>query len=155
MNSLWTRLIAKISASISTSEISSVRIQSYIILLPIILMSIVFVIIEVWSFIHAIYNDKSYVLSNEIIVVFGMILSHHLAILFSRSKTTGMDEIKTNIDDIKSAITNNNNSGSTTQIIQENQSVDAGANKTKTTITLDKNTTDKKQNPDENITEGI
>ncbi len=147
MNSLWTRLIAKISASISTSEISSVRIQSYIILLPIILMSIVFVIIEVWSFIHAIYNDKSYVLSNEIIVVFGMILSHHLAILFSRSKTAGMDEIKSNIDDIKSAITSNNNPGSSTQIIQENQTVDTG-NKSKTTITVDKK-------PDENITEGI
>lgn len=147
MNSLWTRLIAKISASISTSEISSVRIQSYIILLPIILMSIVFVIIEVWSFIHAIYNDKSYVLSNEIIVVFGMILSHHLAILFSRSKTAGIDEIKSNIDDIKSAITSNNNTGSSTQIIQENQTVDTG-NKSKTTITVDKK-------PDENITEGI
>lgn len=54
----------------------------------------VFLIIEIWSFIHAIYTGKEYVLSNEIIVVYGMLLSHHLAILFSRTKSQGMAELK-------------------------------------------------------------
>lgn len=78
----------------STNDPSTVRIQSYLILLPILLTMLTFLIIEVWSFIHAIKLGTDYRLSNEIIVVFGMVLSHHLAVLFQRNKSQGIGEIK-------------------------------------------------------------
>lgn len=78
----------------NTNDPSTVRIQSYLILLPILLTMLVFLVIEVWSFIHAIKLGTAYRLSNEIIVVFGMVLSHHLAVLFQRNKSQGIGEIK-------------------------------------------------------------
>jgi hypothetical protein len=84
---------AKISDSIGEhTETSSVRLQSYLVLIPIILMVIVFLMIEIWAFIHAAYIGADYVLSSEIIVVFGMVLSHHLALLFSRSKDGAIEK---------------------------------------------------------------
>ena len=82
------------SLNINDTTVSTTRLQSYLILLPILIMVFVFLFIEIWSFFHAINADKPYVLSNEIIVVFGMLLSHHLGILFSRNKVQSIAEIK-------------------------------------------------------------
>lgn len=89
----------KIAMSVDTqgNAISSVRLQSYIILFPILLMVLVFLIIEIWSFIHAIRHGDEYQLSSEIIIVFGMMLGHHLSILFSRTKNPSIAEIKGSI----------------------------------------------------------
>lgn len=80
--------------SVSGNEVSATRVQSYLILGPIQMMILVVVGIELASFIHGIYTTGSYVLSSEFIVTFGMVLSHHLAILFSRSKSQSINEIK-------------------------------------------------------------
>ena len=89
-------LFTKITKSIDSTDptVSTSRLQSYLILLPIIIMVVVFLVIELWSFIHALSTGKPYVLSNEIIVVFGMLLSHHLGILFSRNKSQSIGELK-------------------------------------------------------------
>lgn len=88
-------VLLKIANSVaSDNTVSSTRVQSYIILLPILIMVLTFVIIEMWSFFHAIKIGVEYKLSSEIIIVFGMILSHHLAILFSRTKSQSIGELK-------------------------------------------------------------
>lgn len=96
MKTIINKILMKIAESVDTqgNTISSVRLQSYIILFPILLMVLVFLIIEIWSFIHAIRHGAEYKLSSEVIIVFGMMLSHHLAILFSRSKSQSVAELK-------------------------------------------------------------
>jgi len=95
MKSLINRMLLKIAQSIdgNNNATSSVRLQSYIILFPIVFTILIFLAIEIWAFIHAIKTDKEYKLSSEIIIVFGMTLSHHLAILFSRTKSQSIAEI--------------------------------------------------------------
>lgn len=85
------RLIVR---SVTTDEVSATRISSYLILAPIQIMIFVVVIIEMFEFVHSVYTGHDYVLSNEFIITFGMVLSHHLAILFSRSKSQSRDELK-------------------------------------------------------------
>lgn len=95
MKQFINKVFSKITLSVTTgNNHSSVRIQSYIVLLPILFMTLIFVIIEVWSFIHSISCGSTYHISNEIIAVFAMLLSHHLAIVFSRKKSQGIDELK-------------------------------------------------------------
>lgn len=96
MKTIINKILMKIAESVDTqgNTISSVRLQSYIILFPILMMVLVFLIIEIWSFAHAIQHGDEYKLSSEIIIVFGMMLSHHLAILFSRSKSQSIGELK-------------------------------------------------------------
>lgn len=64
--------------------VSSTRIQSFIILVPILIMCFIFICIEIAYFLFSIRNGTEYHISTEIIVIFGMILSHHLAIMFQR-----------------------------------------------------------------------
>lgn len=85
------RLIVR---SVTTDEVSATRISSYLILAPIQLMILVVVLIELFEFGHSIWTGHPYVLSNEFIITFGMVLSHHLAILFSRSKSQSRAELK-------------------------------------------------------------
>jgi len=82
--------------SITTDEVSATRLSSYMILAPIQMMIIVVILIEMTAFIHAMFIGKDYVLSNEFIITFGMVLSHHLAILFSRSKSQSRAELRGN-----------------------------------------------------------
>jgi hypothetical protein len=84
------RLIVK---SVSTDEVSSARLSSFMILAPIQMMILVVILIELVAFGTSIYHGKDYVLSNEFIITFGMILSHHLAILFSRTKSQSRKEL--------------------------------------------------------------
>lgn len=95
MKTIINKILMKIAESVDThgNTISSVRLQSYLILLPILMMVLVFLTIEIWSFVHAIKHGVPYRLSSEIIIVFGMMLSHHLAILFSRTKSQSVAEI--------------------------------------------------------------
>lgn len=94
MRQIIQTILLKIASSVnSNTPVSSVRVQSYIMMLPILLMVAVFVIIELAAFIHSVRKDNEYHISNEIIVIFAMNLSHHLAILFSRSKSQGLAEL--------------------------------------------------------------
>ncbi len=85
------KLIVK---SVSTDEVSATRLSSYLILAPIQLMVLVIILIELFEFFHSVYTGNDYVLSTEFIITFGMVLSHHLAILFSRSKSQSREELK-------------------------------------------------------------
>lgn len=102
MKTIVNSILLKIAESVdgTSNKVSSSRVQSYIILFPILLMVLVFLIIEIWAFGHAIKNGIDYKLSSEIIIVFGMMLGHHLSILFSRTKTPSITEVKTGIAEI-------------------------------------------------------
>lgn len=65
---------------ISTKE-SSTRIMAYLFTAVIIIFSFTFLGIEISSAIIALIYAKSYVLSNEIIVIFGALLTHVLTLL--------------------------------------------------------------------------
>ncbi len=89
------KIVDLINSSVdSGTSVSSVRVQSYLIIPMIILFVLTFITIEIWSFAHGINTGKEYHISNEIIVIFGMMLSHHLAILFSRSKSQSRKDLK-------------------------------------------------------------
>jgi hypothetical protein len=96
MKTIVNSILLKIAESVdgTSNKVSSSRVQSYIILFPILLMVLVFLVIEIWAFGHAIKNGIDYKLSSEIIIVFGMMLSHHLAILFSRTKSQSIAELQ-------------------------------------------------------------
>lgn len=96
MNQLITRIFAVIRKSLdgNSNEVSTARTQSYLVLVPILMMVFVVLGIEISSFIYALHLAKTYIISNEFIIVFGMVLSHHLAILFSRNKSQSIKELK-------------------------------------------------------------
>lgn len=95
MRQLIQQLFQKIGFSIlEGNKHSSSRLQSYIVLLPILFMSIIFIGFEITSFIVCMYSGADYYISSEIIVIFGMLLSHHLALIFSRKKSQSIEEIK-------------------------------------------------------------
>ena len=76
------------------NAVSSVRLQAYLMFPVIYIMVAVFIALEIAQFHHAITLHLPFVISNESIVIFGMVLSHHLAILFSRSKSQSIGELK-------------------------------------------------------------
>lgn len=103
------RLLDLINKSLNgnSNDVSTSRLQSYLIVIPILLMIVVFLGIEIWAFAHSIHAGIPYKLSNEIIVVFYGTLSHHLAILFSRNKAQGIKELTEEPkEDIKDDSTN-------------------------------------------------
>lgn len=95
MRQLFNKFLRKISLSvISVNKNSTPRIQSYIILVPILIMSIAFLFIEMWDFGYTMYaGNGDYHISTEIIIIFGMLLSHHLALIFSRKNSQSITDI--------------------------------------------------------------
>ncbi len=98
---LYKRAVNAIGRSLDgTSEkTSSVRIQAYVLLIPVLLASLVFVSIEAVNAIVAWNNQVAYVPSNESIIIFGMILSHHISVLFTRTKPKNYYEVKDKKED--------------------------------------------------------
>ena len=89
---LINKLLSKISLSIlSDNTHSTSRLQSYIVLIPVLLMTLIFISIEIFSIVNSIINSTEYIISNEILIVYGMLLSHHLALVFSRRDTITTD----------------------------------------------------------------
>lgn len=86
----------KIGLSVSSDKTSSIRIQAFILLMPVVLASLVFISIELINAIIAWKTNVSYVPSNESIILYGMILSHHISVLFSRSKPQNYYTVDTN-----------------------------------------------------------
>lgn len=68
--------IIKQSAS-RTHEYSSARVTSYIILTLIILMTLYFIIVGI----YIVVADKTTIIPNEMVVVYGMLLTHQLTLL--------------------------------------------------------------------------
>lgn len=75
---------------------STHRIQSYILMIPILLMVLTFLTIEISQFIVAVHTGIPYRISTEIIVTFGMLLTHHISVLFQKDR-----EIKAPTQDLK------------------------------------------------------
>lgn len=99
---MFKKILNTIRASLNgnTNDPSTVRIQSYLVLLPILIMIVVFLTIEIWRFIHYLKIDKDFILSNEIIIVFFGVLSHHLAVLFQRNKSQSITSLKDGLKDV-------------------------------------------------------
>jgi uncharacterized membrane protein YwaF len=99
--------LIKLSLNGQNHDVSAARLQSYLIILPILLLVITFLLIEIWSFMHSIQTlpNTPYHLSNEIIIIFGMLLAHHLSILFSRNKPTSITDVKSSITTISGVTT--------------------------------------------------
>jgi hypothetical protein len=108
---------AKIGLSISSEKVSSIRIQAFILLFPVVSASFIFITIELINAIIAWKNNIPYIPSNESIIIFGMILSHHISVLFSRSKPQNYYSIDTDI-------TKNENTDITVKKIQVKPVVD-------------------------------
>jgi len=87
---------------------SSSRISSYIILATIILNSLIFIGIELTNAIIVWKQGETYVIPSEHLIIFGMILSHHLALLFYKTREykgknelvaqSNFSEVKENVD---------------------------------------------------------
>lgn len=77
-------LMSLIRSSINSTKDgkeSSTRIIAYIITSIIVLFSLVFIGIEISSAIVALTTVSKYVVSNEIIIIFGSLLTHQLTLL--------------------------------------------------------------------------
>lgn len=105
MKTVINKILMKIAQSVDSTKVSTARLQSYLMMFPILAMVFVFLVIEIWAFAHTINAGKDYRLSNEIILVFGMMLAHHLSILFSRSKNPSIGDITQDIGSLKTTST--------------------------------------------------
>ena len=86
--SILSNIFKKIAVSIdgTSNKVSSTRIQSYVMLSLVVASAVAFIAIEIWNAAMSWSCDKPYAISNEIIIVFGMLLSHHIGILFNRNR---------------------------------------------------------------------
>lgn len=85
------------SLSGQTGKISSTRIMSYILLCVILIFSATFLGIEISNAYIILSSGSKYVISNEIIIIFGMIFSHIL-ILSGINKNTEVKKENQKID---------------------------------------------------------
>jgi hypothetical protein len=101
MKAFISNIFSKIGKSVLKDNTHSThRIQSYILMLPILLMVITFLIIEISSFLVCMHTGIPYSISSEILVVFGMVLTHHISVLFQKDNNL-MPEIKEKKEEIK------------------------------------------------------
>jgi hypothetical protein len=102
---ITTKFVSYIEESVkSDSKISSTRIQTYIMLISVILSTAAFLAIEIANAVVAWFNNKPYVVSSESIIIFGMILSHHLGMMFSKPKSYNPDDFNTQVDKIEERV---------------------------------------------------
>lgn len=67
-------------------KVSSARLSSYIVLASIILNCLIFMGIEVTNAIIVWRNNLTYTIPSEHIIIFSLVLTHHIALLFYKSK---------------------------------------------------------------------
>jgi hypothetical protein len=68
----------------SDTKLRATQLQAYFVLFSSLLYSVTFVVIEIANAAMTLWKGQHYVPSNESIVVLGLLLSHHLGILFSK-----------------------------------------------------------------------
>jgi len=111
MKEFLKKYMSLITKSVSSENtVSSTRIQSYMILATVWIGFLILFGLEISNAVYTFRHDKPYVISNEIIVTFGLVLSHHLSILFSRSKSKNVSS-----DSGKLTMTDDTSSDNTTQ----------------------------------------
>jgi len=79
----------KESCSSAKNTPSSSRIQGYLLLIPVLLFSLSIVGIEISEYVSCAKQNKEYSMDSQTLIAFGMVLSHHLSLVFSRSKANG------------------------------------------------------------------
>lgn len=85
MFQLVSRLLSLIKESaMSDTKLRATHLQAYFVLFSSLLYSVTFVVIEIANAVQTLWKGQHYVPSNESIVVLGLLLSHHLGILFSK-----------------------------------------------------------------------
>jgi hypothetical protein len=92
---------------------SSARISSYFVLAFIILNSLAFMVIEIVNAAVKWNAGETYTIPTEHIWIFGLILSHHLGLLFYKSREyKGKNEFvnQSNLEDIQNSVKPGNNS---------------------------------------------
>lgn len=112
-----------ISKSIEGNEtISTPRFQSWIVLAAVLLQLATFATIEIFMFISAANAGIPHKISAEAIIIFGMVLSHQLALVFARNKSQSIEEIKGNKPSISDEFHHGyNNTETIPEIIEETQ----------------------------------
>lgn len=91
---LLTNFFSYIGRSIKAGDpVSTPRFQSWILLCMIILQIFMFIIFEIFTFYMSLHTGV-YTISNESLIVYGMTLSHQLALVFSRKSSQSINEIK-------------------------------------------------------------
>ena len=100
---------------------SSTRLQSYLVLVPVILTSFIFVIIEIVNAILTWNTGKIYSPTNQIIIAYSMILAHHISVLFSRQKSQKPEEPKPDEEIVKNDESSDTSNTDTTNTSEENQ----------------------------------
>lgn len=80
-------------------KVSSARLSSYIVLASIILNCIIFMGIEVTNAIIVWRQGLTYTVPSEHIIIFSLVLTHHIALLFYKSKeyTGGQSDFGINV----------------------------------------------------------
>jgi hypothetical protein len=85
----------ELSTQSKEGKTSSTRISSYFILGAIVLISLLFIAIEIVNAIIMWKNGAPYVIPGEHIAIFGMILTHHLALLgINKTAETKVEQAK-------------------------------------------------------------
>ncbi len=74
---------------------SSTRISAYFLLIAILLFSVVFLGIEVYAAVVSLKLTGTYVISNEAIIIFASLLTHHLTLL-GINKSSETKQLKNN-----------------------------------------------------------
>ena len=88
MKSFLLKILKFVKMSLtSDNSVSSTRIQSYFLLILIILLTLGAFIIEGCSFYHSLHSGVPYVISNQYMTIFISLLALHLSVLFQRTKT--------------------------------------------------------------------
>lgn len=95
MKNMFKNILTLMKGSVLTKDgkSSSTRIMSYVISAIIVLFCFIFIGIEISSAIFALIEQGKYVISNEIIIVFGSLLTQQLALL-GITKTSETSQFK-------------------------------------------------------------
>lgn len=119
-----------------SSKVSSARIQAYLVLMSTLAYTVTFVIIEIANASMSLLAGKPYAPTNESIVVLGMLLSHHIAIMFSKRSESpnqitpvGLRTASTSTTQTVSASTMNSTVGVNAQVAPQVQNVVATTTK--------------------------
>lgn len=98
MKKFISKILQKISLSVLKDNTHSThRVQSYVLMIPILLMVITFLAIEIYQFIFCIHTGLTYAISSEIIITFGMLLTHHITVLFQKDINNKNSDLVDNV----------------------------------------------------------
>jgi len=109
MKNIFRKILTLIKGSVITKEgkESSTRIMSYVISAIIVIFCFVFIGLEISAAIVALIETDKYVISNEIIIIFGSLLTQQLALLgITKSNETSQFKAQKEVEKVTNGNTN-------------------------------------------------